>query len=125
MAKAKISVKVVPQATGAKALALCAIGDRLRLMSRLDDAITAFSRTLDRLEEALTRHGPGVHLPPPSVPGEIRIELDQLRAEKAMMSRELEAVRTENERLAALAEEAALQIEGTIAEVESVLQRSD
>lgn len=92
-------------------------------MSRLESAINQFEAALEALEEGIHARNPGA-VPTLALSGEVRAELDKLRAERAILTEEVEALRTENERLALLAGEASRQLDGAIEDMRGVLQRA-
>jgi prefoldin subunit 5 len=52
------------------------------------------------------------------------IQVDKLKAERALLQQEVEALRAENERLAALAGDAARQLDTAIDDMRTVLTRA-
>jgi hypothetical protein len=92
-------------------------------MSRLEDTIRLFEASLDALERGIHGRNPGA-VPLLALSNEVRAELDKLRAERALLSDEVETLRRENERLAGLAGEASRQLDTAIEDMRHVLQRA-
>ena len=92
-------------------------------MSRIEEAIGQFGAALERLERSIHARNPGA-VPLPAMSNEVRAEVDKLKAERALLADEVEALRTENERLAGLAGEATRQLDVAIEDMRVVLKRA-
>ena len=92
-------------------------------MSRLETALEHFADALEALETGIHARNPGA-VPTLALSNEVRAELDKLRAERAIMSEEVESLQSENGRLANLAGQASHQLEGAMEDVRVVLARA-
>lgn len=91
-------------------------------MSRLDEVITQFSRSIDRLESALAGRRAGEAVSPSEA--DLQREIERLRDENRELQRELTSTRAENDRLASLADTIAGQLDGAIEDVQAVLEKA-
>ena len=91
-------------------------------MSRLDEVISQFSRSIDRLEAALAGRRAGEAVTPSEA--ELHREIERLRDENRTLQREMAELRAENDRLASLADAIAVQLDGAIEDVQAVLDKA-